>query len=68
MPPPAALSPAQAGACTRVLEQVQQQLQKHDYMARCGQIVDASLVPASLQLNKRDEADTVTLSRLVRAI
>jgi hypothetical protein len=51
-----------------VLEQVQQQLQKHDYMARCGQIVDASLAPASLQFNKHDEADTVTLSRLVRAI
>lgn len=28
-------------------------------MARCGQIVDASLVQAPVQRNKRDEADTV---------
>ena len=50
---------AQAGAGTLVFEQVQQQLQKHGYMARCGQIVDASLVQAPIQRNKRDEADTV---------
>jgi IS5 family transposase len=50
---------AQAGAGTLVFEQVQQQLQKHGYMARCGQIVDASLVQAPVQRNKRDEADTV---------
>jgi IS5 family transposase len=31
---------AQAGAGTLVFEQVQQQLQQHGYMARCGQIVD----------------------------
>jgi IS5 family transposase len=42
-----------------VFEQVQQQLQRHGYMARCGQIVDASLVQAPVQCNKRDEADTV---------
>lgn len=50
---------AQAGAGTLVFEQVQQQLQKHGYIARCGQIVDASLVQAPIQRNKRDEADTV---------
>ncbi|SFM68430.1 Transposase domain [Rugamonas rubra] len=50
---------AQAGAGTLVFEQVLQQLQKHGYMARCGQIVDASLVPAPVQRNKRDVADTV---------
>jgi transposase, IS5 family len=42
-----------------VFEQVQQQLQQHGYLARCGQIVDASLVQAPVQRNKRDEADTV---------
>lgn len=50
---------AQAGAGTLVFEQVQQQLQLHGYMARCGQIVDASLVQAPVQRNKREEADTV---------
>jgi transposase len=50
---------AQAGAGTLVFEQVQQQLQQHGYMARCGQIVDASLVQAPVQRNKREEADTV---------
>ena len=32
---------AQAGAGSLVFEQVQHQLHKHGYMARCGQIVDA---------------------------
>ena len=50
---------AQAGAGTLVFEQVQQQLQQHGYMARCGQIIDASLVQAPVQRNKREEADTV---------
>jgi IS5 family transposase len=50
---------AQAGAGTLVFEQVQTQLQKHGYIARCGQIVDASLVQAPIQRNKREEADIV---------
>ncbi|KQV49118.1 transposase [Duganella sp. Root198D2] len=50
---------AQAGAGSLVFEQVQQQLHKHGYMARCGQIIDASLVQAPVQRNKREEADTV---------
>lgn len=50
---------AQAGAGTLVFDQVQQQLQRHGYLARCGQIVDASLVQAPVQRNKREEADTV---------
>nr|WP_233411084.1 transposase [Rugamonas sp. CCM 8940] len=50
---------AQAGAGTLVFEQVQRQLQQHGYMARCGQIVDASLVQAPVQRNKREEADIV---------
>src|SRR5471030_3280864 len=50
---------AQAGVGNQIFEQVQQQLQQHGYMARCGQIVDASLVQAPVQRNKREEADTV---------
>lgn len=50
---------AQAGAGTLVFEQVQQQLQQHGYMARCGQIIDASLVQAPVQRTKRDEAEIV---------
>jgi IS5 family transposase len=50
---------AQAGAGTLVFEQVQQQLHQHGYIVRCGQIVDASLVHAPVQRNKREEAETV---------
>jgi IS5 family transposase len=50
---------AQAGAGTLVFEQVQQQLHQHGYIARCGQIVDVSLVHAPVQRNKREEAETV---------
>jgi len=50
---------AQAGAGTLVFEQVQRQLQQHGYMARCGQIVDASLVQAPVQRNKCEEAEIV---------
>src|SRR5471032_3176318 len=50
---------AQAGAGTLVFEQVLQQLQRHGYMARCGQIVDASLVQAPIQRKKREEAEVV---------
>ncbi|MBJ7309584.1 hypothetical protein ACFOLJ_18975 [Rugamonas sp. CCM 8940] len=42
-----------------MFEQVQQQLQQYGYMARCGQIVDASLVQAPVQRNKREEVETV---------
>jgi IS5 family transposase len=50
---------AQAGLGTKLFDQVQQQLLAHGYLARCGQIVDASLVQAPVQRNKREEADTV---------
>lgn len=50
---------AQAGAGACVFEQVQQQLHQHGYLARCGQIIDASLVQAPVQRNKREEAGTV---------
>jgi IS5 family transposase len=47
---------AQAGVGNPIFEQVQQQLAWQGYMARCGQIVDASLVQAPTQRNKREEA------------
>ena len=50
---------AQAGVGNQIFEQVQRQLQQHGYMARCGQIVDASLVQAAVQHNKREDADIV---------
>src|SRR5471032_2109539 len=50
---------AQAGAGMLVFEQVQQQLQQHGYMARCGQIVYASLVQEPVQCNKLEEAEIV---------
>jgi IS5 family transposase len=50
---------AQAGVGNQIFDQVQQQLARQGYMARCGQIVDASLVQAPTQRNKRDEAETV---------
>ena len=50
---------AQAGVGIQIFEQVQHQLQQHGYMAPCGQIIDASLVQAPAQRNKREEADTV---------
>lgn len=50
---------ALAGVGNQIFEQVQQQLQQHGYMARCGQIVDALLVHAPVQRNKREEADPV---------
>lgn len=54
---------AQAGVGHQIFEQVQRQLQQHGYMTRCGQIVDASLVQAPVQRNKREEADTVKRAR-----
>lgn len=50
---------AQAGVGHQVFEQVQQQLLSQGYLARCGQIVDASLMQAPTQRNKREEAETV---------
>jgi IS5 family transposase len=40
---------AQAGLGTKLFDQVQQQLLAHGYLARCGQIIDASLVQAPVQ-------------------
>jgi IS5 family transposase len=55
---------AQAGVGNQVFEQVQQQLMSQGYLARCGQIVDASLVHAPAQRNKREEAETVKESTM----
>jgi len=55
---------AQAGAGNQIFEQDQQQLQQHGYMARCGQIVDVSLVQALVQCNKHEEADIVKEGRM----
>jgi len=50
---------AQTGVGNRVFERFRQQLLSQGYLARCGQIVDASLVQARIQRNKREEAETV---------
>lgn len=48
---------AQVCAVALVFERVQQQFWQHGYMVRCGWIVDASLVQAQAQRNKRKDAD-----------
>lgn len=55
---------AQAGLGTQLFDQVQQQLLTHGYLARCGQIIDASLVQAPVQRNKREEAAIVKQSAM----
>lgn len=55
---------AQAGLGTKLFDQVQQQLLAHGYLARCGQIISASLVQAPVQRNKREEAETVKESTM----
>jgi transposase, IS5 family len=47
---------AQAGLGTQLFDEGQQQLLAQGYQARCGQIIDASLVQAPVQRNKREEA------------
>lgn len=55
---------AQAGPGTTLSDRVQQQLLAHGYLTRCGQIIDASLVQAPVQRNKREQAETVKESRM----
>jgi transposase len=55
---------AQAELGTKLFGQVQQQLLAHGYLARCGQIIDASLVPAPVQRNKREEVKIVKQSAM----
>jgi IS5 family transposase len=50
---------AQAGFGTKLFDQLEPRWIAYDYFARCGQIIDASLVQAPAQRNKCDEAETV---------
>lgn len=40
-----------------LFDQVQQQIARHGYIARCGQIIDATLVPAPKQQFSKEEKD-----------
>ena len=40
---------------TALFEQVQQQIARHGYIARCGQIIDATLIPAPKQHFTKEE-------------
>lgn len=44
-----------AGLGATMFEEVNRQLQAHGYLARCGQIIDATLVPVPIQRNGREE-------------
>lgn len=50
---------AQAGAGHQVFQQIPQQLYSQGYLARCGQTVDATLIQAPTQRDKREEAETI---------
>ncbi|WP_174764231.1 transposase, partial [Andreprevotia sp. IGB-42] len=45
----------QAGLGAALFDEVNRQLQAHGYLARCGQIIDATLVPVPIQRNGRTE-------------
>lgn len=49
----------EAGACEVIFEAVGRELSRHGYLARCGQIVDASLIPAPVQHNHQQERELV---------
>lgn len=48
-----------AGASQRIFEAVSRQLERHGYIARGGQMVDASIVPAPKQALSKDEKEIV---------
>ena len=48
-----------AGAAERIFEAVSGQLDRHGYIARGGQMVDASIVPAPKQTLNKDEKEIV---------
>src|ERR1700704_1998250 len=50
---------AKAGAVEKLFERFDQHLAAQGYMARGGQMVDATIVPVPKQRNSRDENDTV---------
>jgi IS5 family transposase len=48
-----------AGAAETIFAAVGRELARHGYLARCGQIVDASLIPAPIQRNSKEDQDLV---------
>ena len=48
-----------AGASEAIFAAVGRELSRHGYIARCGQIVDASLIPAPVQHNRKEEREIV---------
>ena len=49
----------EAGASEAIFAAVGRELSRHGYIARCGQIVDASLIPAPVQHNRKEERELV---------
>src|SRR3977135_3342250 len=50
---------AKAGVVEKLFERFDQHLAGQGYTARCGQMVDATIVPVPKQRNSRDENETV---------
>ena len=48
-----------AGAAEAIFAAVGRELSRHGYIARCGQVVDASLVPALVRHNRKEEQDLI---------
>ena len=48
-----------AGASEAIFEAAGRELARHGYIARCGQIVDASLIPAPIQHNRKEEQEII---------
>jgi IS5 family transposase len=48
-----------AGASETIFAAVGRELARHGYLARCGQIVDATLIPAPIQRNSKDEREVL---------
>ncbi|KVP66698.1 hypothetical protein WJ92_33465 [Burkholderia ubonensis] len=49
------------GASERIFEAVKRQLDRHGYLARGGQMIDASIVPVPKQTLTKDEKEVVRL-------
>jgi IS5 family transposase len=48
-----------AGAAETIFTAVRRELARHGFIARQGQIVDASLIPAPIQRNSREEQELI---------
>src|SRR5262245_34973005 len=55
---------AQAGLIERLFDRFDQHLAAKGYMARGGQMVDATIVPVPTQRNSRDENEAVKAGRI----